>query len=402
MLNIPPEFACYNYYLEAAQQFQSRFPDIADVLNKCFSDSCQDLVDEGQASPEAQQFLAEFNDNHSNPPDEAVQHVRQVADQFYRILTKQYNAGKFTPTLEKQLGLTSILYSVLDGQDADERCQQCKDLRKSVQDMLLLGSASGSVPTPQAPTAPAPAPAAPATPSPAGSVGGPPVFTPPAVAPSNPAIPNQSGSNVGPPVFTPPSASHTMPSPAGSSGGPPVFTPQSSSPTMPSPAGSSGGPPVFTPPSGYPSVPQPPSFGAGPPSFTPSNAATTTITSGNVPSPQFNQTYNNMPQQQQQNSINIPSSAVSSPPPYGSFPPTAQNPQQLQQQNFDAQGAMSFLNSLGYTMISSSVFPPLNNSTYPVIQTYLDYAISSLKNNDTAQSLAFLQNAFKIWSTGSQ
>lgn len=378
MQSIPPEFAVYNYYLEAAQQFQSRFPDIADVFNKCFSDSCRDLVDEGKASPEAQQFLEEFNNEHTNPPEEAVQHVRQVADQFYKILTKQYYAGKFTPTLEKQLGLTSILYSILDGEDADQKCQECKDLRKSVQDMLIGGQTSGSIPQPQAPGIP-PA-AAPAAPSPTGSMGGPPVFTPPAQAPApaNPTVPKQSGSNVGPPVFTPPSASPTMPSPAGSTGGPPIFTPQSSSPTIPSQYGSSGGPPAFNPPE-YPTIPT--SFGNATPT-----SSTATITSGNVPPPQFN----------------IPSSAVNSPPPYGSFPPTASVQQKPQQQNFDTVGAMSLLNSLGYPMISSSMYPPLNNSTYPIIQTYLDYAISSLKNNDTVQSLAFLQSAFKVWTTGSQ
>ena len=72
MDNIPPEFAPYKYYLEAAAQFQSRYPDISDVLNKCFSDSCQDLIDEGNASPEAQEYLNQFNDSHTNPPDEAI------------------------------------------------------------------------------------------------------------------------------------------------------------------------------------------------------------------------------------------------------------------------------------------------------------------------------------------
>lgn len=373
-MNIPPEFACFNYYLEAAQQFQSRYPDIADVLNKCFSDSCQDLVDEGKASPEAQQFLNGFNDEHSNPPDEAVQQVRQVADQFYRILLKQYNAGKFSPTLEKQLGLTSILYSVLDGEDADQRCQQCKDLRKSVQDMLL-----GDIPQTQ--------PNPPNQPNP--SSGGPPAFTPP----QQQLKQNSSGSfsdfqqtkpqqsSGGPPVFTPPPQNL-------SSGGPPVFTPPSQNLSN-----GGGGPPVFTPP-GYPSIPTITS----PPSFT-----TTNVPNGNAQTQHFNQTYNNF-SQTQQNSINIPSSAADAPPPYGSFPPTAsqQIQQKPQQKSFDSKGAISLLNSLGYPIVSSSTYPPLNDSTYPLIQTYLEYAINSLRNNDNVQSLAFLQNAFRVWTTGSQ
>lgn len=394
MDNIPPEFAPYKYYLEAAAQFQSRYPDISDVLNKCFSDSCQDLIDEGNASPEAQEYLNQFNDSHTNPPDEAIQQTKQVADKFYQILKKQFDAGKFSPTLEKQLGLTSILYSVLEGED--DKCEQCKEMRKTVQNVLIGSSA----------TSPALSP--PGAPGAYGSAGGPPAYTPPAAPPA------ATGSTGGPPVFTPPTAS---PAATGSAGGPPVFTPPAASPAA---TGSTGGPPIFTPPAAsptipnalepdagtpsYPTIPSVTGSSGGPPVFTstgygspqPPSFTPTTSTNSSMPPPSFNQSNNNT----MQNSINIPSSAQTSPPPYGSFPPTAQ--QQKPQQNFDATAAVSYLNSLGYTIINSSMYPALNNSTYSVIQAYLDHAINSLKNNDSAQGLASLQDAFKVWSTGSQ
>ena len=70
-------------------------------------------------------------------------------------------------------------------------------------------------------------------------------------------------------------------------------------------------------------------------------------------------------------------------------------------QNNDEQDALSLLNVLGYNILNSASYPPLNKKSYDAIQNLIDQAIGFLKKGNNKDSYNALNNAFHIWTTGS-
>lgn len=399
MQSIPPEFQQFQIYLSVGQQFQSRYPDIGDVMNLSFSRNCQEYAETNQISPEAEQFLKDFNVNHAAPSENAAQITRQVANSFFNTLLKMYNAKKFSAAMSKQLTLIGFLFDALDGASAYDAFQKCVEMRNNVQAVLSGSIQPDAVPTMDPPIQdPEPQP----TPN---QFEGPPAFPPPS---SNPPSTFTSPSPNSPPAYTPPSSNQFD--------GPPAYPP---------PSNSYNQPPAFTPPSGNsPPTFTPPSVNQleGPPAFTPPNAPTFYQPNNDYPAvPDFStSTVHAMPTiPDQPPAYSPPSSYSPNQPPAFTPGHDSMNVQQLaytppdfklsssddesndnNQTIFDPNAARSLLTTLGYPLADISTFPPLNDQTTRSIQNSLSSAIECLKNNDNARSLSFLQNAYRTWATG--
>ncbi|OHT07076.1 hypothetical protein TRFO_05272 [Tritrichomonas foetus] len=382
-MSIPAEFRAYSFYVQAAIQLESRYPDVAAVMNMCFAQACQDIIDEGGATPEGEQFLEDFLDSHEHPPDGAVDQTKKIADQLFASISKLYNNGKYSQTLVKQFILCKTLYSVLDGSEPEERVRLCTEMNQNIRNAL---ENPGAAPPPQIVQTPAENPQ--------------PAYNPPTASAPSPAAP---------PSYTPPA--YTPPSYEPPSYNPPAYSP----PAYPSPP-SQPGPPVYT-----------PTYEAPPPSAECNAAESTTSSSSdeeNDPPIEQIDIPSGLPNNQSDpliENISIPSGppqypSFAQPPAYPTFPQQQQPQQQMMQQmdptqavlhssqslnnGFDVDGARAFLSQLGYGVDDARKYPPLNQASATAVRAFLDAAIAGLRGNDTARASMLLKEAIRAWSGG--
>ena len=123
---VPPDLRRYAKYYYAAESLVKHNPIVAQVLRHVFADSCHDDLLPLLASPEPRQFIESYRKNLSSFPCDGPEETRYFANELYDSLTAFLKSGKVSYKLAEQFMLCSVVFSVLEGDEAIHREKTCR------------------------------------------------------------------------------------------------------------------------------------------------------------------------------------------------------------------------------------------------------------------------------------
>ena len=123
---VPPDLRRYAKYYYAAESLVKYNPIVSQVMRHVFADSCHDDLLPLLASPEPRQFIESYRKNLSSYPCDRPEETRYFANELYDSLTAFLKSGKVSYKLAEQFMLCSVVFSVLEGEEAIHRETTCR------------------------------------------------------------------------------------------------------------------------------------------------------------------------------------------------------------------------------------------------------------------------------------
>ena len=138
MEEIPIEFSSCSKYLIVAESVHPYNRVVSLVFTHIFVESCTAILSTTK-SPVAIQYLENFQKQIPPFPKDGPEETKYFADDLFDAISSSLRSGKINTKAPLQLWLCSILYSVLDGNEAAERETICKISAAKLRKLVLNG-----------------------------------------------------------------------------------------------------------------------------------------------------------------------------------------------------------------------------------------------------------------------
>ena len=143
---VPEELKLYAKYYYAAESLLKYNPIVAQVLRHVFVDYCLDDIIPFTTAQRAHEFVQSYKKNLSSFPCDGPSETRYFANELYDSLISFLKSGKVGYKVAEQFWLCSIVFSVLDGEDAIHKEKTCRIAAARI--LRALNNARKSEPKP--------------------------------------------------------------------------------------------------------------------------------------------------------------------------------------------------------------------------------------------------------------